>query len=232
MIYTIHNMYICTGKEWSMYILYVIYPTHTRVVSGSSSRGRRSSDASTDARNARTHARTHFLPAALESATMEEEQNVMAEVAEYRQSFAQWLEGDSDEQRVHKERVRDMCRDALEPGQGKGHLRLLVNLNHLRATFNPPTIAQDILRRPMPFMQALQLAAEDVAKRDDPRYEKVFQSRRIAVGFEGRYVSLARSVCSPRTARLTHRRVACRHARVTSLCLAASDTTSSAPVAS
>ncbi|CAM9160626.1 unnamed protein product [Chrysoparadoxa australica] len=98
--------------------------------------------------------------------------------------FREWLSG--AEGGEYSERV-----DRLR--QQKRGLRLIVNLNHLRA--RDPERTQRLLRRPKPFIFALSEAAKELALERDPSFGKVLGDKRVEVGFEG---SLGHQHVSPR----------------------------------
>lgn len=82
--------------------------------------------------------------------------------------------------------VRDSNdRDRINALKGAKHLRLVVDLNHLRSD-GRGDLAARILRRPAPYMYALREAARDVALAMDPAFNKTLKDRDIMIGFEGR----------------------------------------------
>lgn len=80
-----------------------------------------------------------------------------------------------------------MGRDRINALKGAKHLRLLIDLNHLRSD-GRGDLAGRIMRRPAPYMYALRKAARDVALAMDPAFNKTLKQRDILIGFEGRSV--------------------------------------------
>lgn len=76
-------------------------------------------------------------------------------------------------------------RDRINALKGAKHLRLVVDLNHLRSD-GRGDLAGRIMRRPAPYMYALREAARDVALAMDPAFNKTLKDRDILIGFEGR----------------------------------------------
>lgn len=76
-------------------------------------------------------------------------------------------------------------RDRINALKGATHLRLVIDLNHLRSD-GRGDLAARILRRPAPYMYALREAARDVALAMDPAFNKTLKDRDIMIGFEGR----------------------------------------------
>ncbi|CAM9139800.1 unnamed protein product [Choristocarpus tenellus] len=66
------------------------------------------------------------------------------------------------------------------------HLRLIVDLNHLRSD-GRGDLAARIMRRPAPYMYALREAARDVALAMDPSFSKILKDKLIHIGFEGSF---------------------------------------------
>lgn len=77
------------------------------------------------------------------------------------------------------------ARDRINALKGSKHLRLVVDLNHLRSD-GRGDLAGRIMRRPAPYMYALREAARDVALAMDPAFIKTLKDRDILIGFEGR----------------------------------------------
>lgn len=76
-------------------------------------------------------------------------------------------------------------RDRINALKGAKHLRLVVDLNHLRSD-GRGDLAGRIMRRPAPYMYALGQAAREVALSMDPAFNKTLKDRKILIGFEGR----------------------------------------------
>lgn len=76
-------------------------------------------------------------------------------------------------------------RDRINALKGSKHLRLVVDLNHLRSD-GRGDLAGRIMRRPAPYMYALREAARDLALAMDPAFMKTLKDRDILIGFEGR----------------------------------------------
>lgn len=81
--------------------------------------------------------------------------------------------------------VRLCRRERINALKDTKHLRLLINLNHLRSD-GRGDLANRIMRRPAPYMYALRDAARDVALAMDPAFNKILKDRQIMIGFEGR----------------------------------------------
>eukprot|EP00752_Nemacystus_decipiens_P011885 g10538.t1 len=91
--------------------------------------------------------------------------------------FTEWLDSD----------VQDgIYRDRINALKGSKHLRLVVDLNHLRSD-GRGDLAGRIMRRPAPYMYALREAARDVALAMDPAFIKTLKDRDILIGFEGSF---------------------------------------------
>ncbi|CAM9555031.1 unnamed protein product, partial [Ectocarpus sp. 13 AM-2016] len=91
--------------------------------------------------------------------------------------FTEWLDSD----------VQDgIYRDRINALKGAKHLRLVVDLNHLRSD-GRGDLAGRIMRRPAPYMYALREAARDVALAMDPAFIKTLKDRDILIGFEGSF---------------------------------------------
>eukprot|EP00903_Cladosiphon_okamuranus_P019662 g18075.t1 len=91
--------------------------------------------------------------------------------------FTEWLDSD----------VQDgIYRDRINALKGSKHLRLVVDLNHLRSD-GRGDLASRIMRRPAPYMYALREAARDVALAMDPAFMKTLKDRDILIGFEGSF---------------------------------------------
>ncbi|CAM9305987.1 unnamed protein product [Laminaria digitata] len=91
--------------------------------------------------------------------------------------FTEWL--DSDVQNgIYRDRI-----NALKDAK---HLRLVIDLNHLRSD-GRGDLAGRIMRRPAPYMYALREAARDVALTMDPAFNKTLKGRDILIGFEGSF---------------------------------------------
>ncbi|CAM9324278.1 unnamed protein product [Ectocarpus sp. 6 AP-2014] len=91
--------------------------------------------------------------------------------------FTEWLDSD----------VQDgIYRDRINALKGAKHLRLVVDLNHLRSD-GRGDLAGRIMRRPAPYMYALREAARDVALAMDPAFIKTLKDRDIHIGFEGSF---------------------------------------------
>lgn len=76
-------------------------------------------------------------------------------------------------------------RDRINALKDAKHLRLVIDLNHLRSD-GRGDLAGRIMRRPAPYMYALREAARDVALTLDPAFNKTLKGRDILIGFEGR----------------------------------------------
>ena len=72
--------------------------------------------------------------------------------------------------------------------------RVVIDINDIRKQ-GRADVANDILRRPREYVLALQKAAEQTAKDQDPQLEKLLKTATLQVGFEG---SLGRNSVSPR----------------------------------
>ncbi|CAM9392470.1 unnamed protein product, partial [Hapterophycus canaliculatus] len=77
-------------------------------------------------------------------------------------------------------------RDRINALKGAKHLRLVVDLNHLRSD-GRGDLAGRIMRRPAPYMYAIREAARDVALAMDPAFIKTLKDRDILIGFEGSF---------------------------------------------
>lgn len=77
------------------------------------------------------------------------------------------------------------ARDRINALKDAQHLRLVIDLNHLRSD-GRGDLAGRIMRRPAPYMYALRQAARDVALTLDPAFNKTLKGRDILIGFEGR----------------------------------------------
>lgn len=76
-------------------------------------------------------------------------------------------------------------RDRINALKGAKHLRLVIDLNHLRSD-GRGDLAGRIMRRPAGYMYALGEAARDVALAMDPAFNKTLKDKNILIGFEGR----------------------------------------------
>lgn len=76
-------------------------------------------------------------------------------------------------------------RERINALKGAKHLRLVVDLNHLRSD-GRGDLARRIMRRPAPYICALREAARDVALAMDPAFMKTLKDKDILIGFEGR----------------------------------------------
>eukprot|EP00904_Undaria_pinnatifida_P009364 jgi/Undpi1/5558/HiC_scaffold_2.g00835.m1 len=91
--------------------------------------------------------------------------------------FAEWLESDVE---------NGLYRDRINALKDAKHLRLVIDLNHLRSD-GRGDLAGRIMRRPAPYMYALREAARDVALTLDPAFNKTLKGRDILIGFEGSF---------------------------------------------
>lgn len=91
--------------------------------------------------------------------------------------FTEWLDSD----------VQDgIYRDRINALKGAKHLRLVIDLNHLRSD-GRGDLAGRIMRRPAGYMYALGEAARDVALAMDPAFNKTLKDKNILIGFEGSF---------------------------------------------
>ncbi|CAM9104625.1 unnamed protein product [Discosporangium mesarthrocarpum] len=91
--------------------------------------------------------------------------------------FTEWLDSD----------VQDgIYRDRISSLKDARHLRLVIDLNHLRSD-GRGDLAARMMRRPTPYMYALREATRDVALSMDPSFNKILKDKVIHIGFEGSF---------------------------------------------